>query len=86
MTKPMYRAPRHAGGRPQCPCCGEMFGKEQVKGREEQQWRKDFTDEITAPEPAYCWEYDGPNEWESRDLLHRLADDDTIARYMGGKP
>ena len=63
-----------------------MFDKEQIKGREERQWRKDYADEINSPEPTYQWEHDGPNEWESRDLLHRLADDDSITRYMKPRP
>jgi hypothetical protein len=45
-------------------------------------WLREFVDEVTSPEPEYCWEGDGPNEWESRDLLHRIADDETIAKYM----
>lgn len=50
---------------------------------EDERWRAEYVAEATSPEPVYCWEHDGPNEWESRDLLHRLADKETIAKYMG---
>jgi hypothetical protein len=55
----MYGSPRlTSGSSGSCGCCGAWHGKEQVKGREERQWRRDFTDEISYREPEYPPGYD----------------------------
>jgi hypothetical protein len=54
---PLYGKPRITSGADgSCGCCGEWYGKEQAKHREERQWRRDWADESkpsceTDPEP-----------------------------------
>jgi hypothetical protein len=55
----MYGSPRLTSGPSgTCGCCGEWFGKSQVKAREERQWRRDYLDEATYEEPVYPPGYD----------------------------